>query len=233
MSDLSSAGLFAVAAATSLASSWLLVSRLGRIGARLGLSEALLGMLTALAADAPEITAAVTALGRHDHSVGTGIAIGSNVFNLAALLGLAGVVAGQIALHRRVILLSGVVAVWISAACLVVVVGVISPAAGLVVVLAALLPYLALLGMGHREASARSASTAWSQLAGGRGSRGGAGARGRNSSASRAREGRRNGGYRRRRRRRCERRDGAHSYEAGRRTTLSPESWSAVSSSPR
>jgi cation:H+ antiporter len=133
VSDLSSAGLFAIAAATSLASSWLLVSRLGRIGARLGLSEALLGMLTALAADAPEITAAVTALSRHDHSVGTGIAIGSNVFNLAALLGLAGVVAGQIALHRRVILLSGVVAVWISAACLVVVVGVISPAVGLVV----------------------------------------------------------------------------------------------------
>ena len=57
-------------------------------------------MLTALAADAPEITAAVTALGRHDHSVGTGVAIGSNVFNLAALLGLASVVAGQIALHR-------------------------------------------------------------------------------------------------------------------------------------
>jgi cation:H+ antiporter len=151
VSDLSSAGLFAIAAATSLASSWLLVSRLGRIGARLGLSEALLGMLTALAADAPEITAAVTALGRHDHSVGTGVAIGSNVFNLAALLGLAGVVAGQIALHRRVILLSGVVAVWISAVCLVVVVGVISPAVGLVAVLAALLPYLALLGMGRRR----------------------------------------------------------------------------------
>lgn len=151
MSDLSSAGLFAIAAVTSLASSWLLVSRLGRIGARLGLSEALLGMLTALAADAPEITAAVTALGRHDHSVGTGVAIGSNVFNLAALLGLAGVVAGQIALHRRVILLSGVVAVWISGVCLVVVVGVISPAVGLVAVLATFLPYLALLGMSRRR----------------------------------------------------------------------------------
>ena len=108
-------------------------------------------MLAALAADAPEITAAVTALGRHDQSVGTGVAIGSNVFNLAALLGLAGVVAGQIALHRRVILLSGVVAVWISAACLVVVAGVVSPAVGLVAVLVALLPYVALLGMGRRR----------------------------------------------------------------------------------
>lgn len=46
-----------LAAAVSLSTSWLLVSRLERIGARVGLSEALLGMVAALAADAPEITA--------------------------------------------------------------------------------------------------------------------------------------------------------------------------------
>lgn len=43
------------------------------VGTRLGLSEALLGMLAALAADAPEITAAVTALVRHDQRVGDGV----------------------------------------------------------------------------------------------------------------------------------------------------------------
>ena len=83
------------------------------MGARLGLSEALLGLLAALAADAPEITAAVTALVRHDQRVGAGVVIGSNVFNLAALLGFSAVVAGQIALHRRVIELAGGVALWI------------------------------------------------------------------------------------------------------------------------
>ena len=147
MSDALLAGLFVVAAATSLASSWLLVSRLVRIGARLGFSEAILGMVAALAADAPEITSAVTALSKHQHTVGAGVAIGSNVFNLAALLGLSAVVAGQIALHRHVIVLGGAVAVWLSGACLVVVVGVVSPVVALVAALAAFLPYLAILAV--------------------------------------------------------------------------------------
>ena len=87
---------FLAAAAVSMATSWVLVSRLERVGARLGLSEALLGLLAALAADAPEITVAVSALVRHRARTGTGVAIGSNVFNLAALLGLSAVVAGRI-----------------------------------------------------------------------------------------------------------------------------------------
>ena len=103
--------VFLVAATVSLAASWVLVSRLERVGARLGLAEALLGMLAALAADAPEITAAVTALAGHHARIGAGVVIGSNVFNLAALLGLSAVLAGEIALHRRVIALEGVVAV--------------------------------------------------------------------------------------------------------------------------
>ena len=82
------APLFLLAACVSLATSWLLVSRLERVGERLGLSEALLGMVAALAADAPEITSAVTALLTHQQRVGAGVVIGSNVFNLAALLGL-------------------------------------------------------------------------------------------------------------------------------------------------
>ena len=87
--------VFCVAAAVSLATSYLLVTRLERIGERLGLSEALLGLVAALAADAPEITSAVSALAQHQQKVGAGVIIGSNVFNLAALLGLGGVVAGS------------------------------------------------------------------------------------------------------------------------------------------
>src|SRR5438477_5996838 len=81
--------LFALSAAVSLGTSWVLVSRLERVGLRLGLSEALLGMLAALAANAPEITAAVAALAGGHTRIGAGVALGSNVFNLAALLGLA------------------------------------------------------------------------------------------------------------------------------------------------
>lgn len=149
MSDLSLAVLFVAAGAISLASSWLLVSRLGRIGARLGLSEALLGMVTALAADAPEITAATAALVRHDHSVGAGVTIGSSVFNLAALLGLSAVVAGRIDVHRRVVLLSGLLATWIALASVAVVVGAVPPVAALAGVLVVFLPYLGALGFGR------------------------------------------------------------------------------------
>jgi cation:H+ antiporter len=81
---------FVIGAAVSLGTSWVLVVRLERVGERLGLSEALLGMIAALAADAPEITASVTALVHHQRTVSAGVVIGSNVFNLAALLGLGG-----------------------------------------------------------------------------------------------------------------------------------------------
>lgn len=143
--------VFGVAAAVSLAASYLLVTRLERIGERLGLSEALLGMVAALAADAPEITSAVTALAQHQQKVGAGVIIGSNVFNLAALLGLGGIVAGGIALHRRVVTLGGIIALWVAAVCLVTITGTIPPAAGLAAVLAVLVPYVVLLGAGARR----------------------------------------------------------------------------------
>src|SRR6266566_2813029 len=138
--------LFAAGAAVSLAASWLLVSRLERLGERAGFSEAWLGLVAALAADAPEITAAVTALARGQASVGAGVVIGSNVFNLAALLGLAALVAGRIAFHRRVVLLGGVPAVWV-AAVTVLTVTVLAPWAGLVLTVAILGPYVTVLGM--------------------------------------------------------------------------------------
>jgi cation:H+ antiporter len=155
--------VFALGTIVSLGASWMLVVRLERVGARLGLSEALLGMLAAFAADAPEITAAVTALIRHARSVGAGVVIGSNVFNLAALLGLSAVVAGEIALHRRVIELGGAVALWISAVCLVVVLGAASPLVGLLLALAALGPYLAILGARHQRLAQLRLPSTWTR----------------------------------------------------------------------
>jgi cation:H+ antiporter len=152
---------FALAAAVSLGASWRLVVSLERVGARLGLSEALLGMLAALAADAPEITASITALAHNDRRIGAGVVIGSNVFNLAALIGLAALIAGRIALHRRVIELAGAVALWISAVTLATVTGALSPAAGLVVVLAVFVPYVTLLGIGRERVSRLRLPAAW------------------------------------------------------------------------
>ena len=139
--------LFCAAVAASLAASWLLVSRLERLGERAGFSEAWLGLVAALAADAPEITSAVTALARGQASVGAGVIIGSNVFNLAALLGLSAVVAGWIGFHRRVVVLAGMPAVWVAAVCLLTVAAVVAPAAGLALTAVVLVPYVVVLGM--------------------------------------------------------------------------------------
>ena len=142
--------VFLAGALVSLGMSWVLVSRLERLAERAGLSEGLLGVIAALAADAPEITSAVTALAHHQQRVGAGVVLGSNVFNLAALLGLGAVVAGRIALHRHVVVLGGVVSVWIAGACVLVVLGLLSPVAGIVVAGLVFVPYLITLGMDGR-----------------------------------------------------------------------------------
>ena len=141
---------FVVGAVVSLATSWILVSRLERAGERLKLSEALLGMVAAVAADAPEITASITALAHHQATIGAGVVLGSNVFNLAALLGLGAVVAGRIRLHRKVVVFSGTVAMLVAVTCLFSVGGRLSAGAGLAIVLAILVPYTVLLGA-HRS----------------------------------------------------------------------------------
>ncbi len=141
---------FALGASVSLVMSWVLVTRLERVGERFGLSEALLGMVAALAADTPEITASVTAIAHQERAVGAGVVIGSNVFNLAALLGLGALVAGGFGLHRRVVLLNGAIAIWVALVCLITVSGLVSPVGGLILVLIVLLPFLLLLGSYRR-----------------------------------------------------------------------------------
>ncbi|MGN6170392.1 MAG: hypothetical protein ACTHQQ_19810, partial [Solirubrobacteraceae bacterium] len=155
--------VFLAGAGVSLGTSWLLVSRLERIGARLGLTEGLLGLLAALAADAPELTAAVTALAGHQAQIGAGVVIGSNVFNLAALLGLGAMVAGTIALHRRVIELEGVVALAVAAVCVIVVLEVIVPSVGLVAVLAVLTPYAFVLAVSPNRLSRLGLPRTWTK----------------------------------------------------------------------
>jgi cation:H+ antiporter len=150
VSQIASCAAFVIGAAVSLATSWLLVSRLERVGERFGLTEALLGLVAALAADAPEITASITALVHHQPTIGAGVVLGSNVFNLAALLGLGAVVAGHIALHRKVVVLSGVVAMAIGAGCLLSVGKQLPAGGGLAVVLAVFVPFVILLGA-HRR----------------------------------------------------------------------------------
>ncbi|MGC2485742.1 MAG: hypothetical protein WA359_05835 [Acidimicrobiales bacterium] len=138
---------FIVGALVSLAFSWVLVSRLERVGERVGLSEALLGVIAALAADAPEITSSISAISQHQREIGSGVVIGSNLFNLAALLGLGAIVSGFIALHKRVVIFGGCVALWIALCCLATTLRAISVPEGLGASLIVLLCYFLILGL--------------------------------------------------------------------------------------
>lgn len=133
---------FAAAAIVSLGASGVLVSRLERVGERLHLTEAMLGLVAALAADGPEISAAVTAIVRRQAAVSIGVILGSNAFNLAALLGLSALVAGRIRFHRRVLLLEGTVALAMVALVVSVILRIVSPVFGVVLALVVLVPYV-------------------------------------------------------------------------------------------
>jgi hypothetical protein len=78
----------------------------------------------------------------------------SNVFNLAALLGIGAIVAGTIALHRKVVVLGGVVALWIAVCCVATATDVLPIIAGLVVESAMLMAYVIVLGI-RRDVLAR------------------------------------------------------------------------------
>lgn len=135
--------VFIAAAGASLGASALLVHRLEMFAARLGVSEAILGLVSALCANSPEITSAIAALVQGQHDLGVGVVLGSNVFNLAALLGLGALIAGSIQLHRPAIVLTGAVGAWVVLCALVVVGGGFNPAWGLLAVLVVLVPYIA------------------------------------------------------------------------------------------
>jgi cation:H+ antiporter len=140
--------VFVLAAAASLGASGILVVRLERIAKRYGLTETALGLLAALAADAPEISSSVTALIHHDQGVGVGIVVGSNLFNLATLLGLASVLASPLVLGRALTLVEGIPAVALAVISACMLARWISPVFAFVAVLVVVTPYIALAVLG-------------------------------------------------------------------------------------
>jgi cation:H+ antiporter len=136
--------LFLGSFALSVASSVVLARQLDRIGVRLGMTEALVGFVTALGADAPEISSAVTAVARGHEDTGVGVVLGSNVFNLAALLGLSAVLSGGVRIHPHGLVLNGGVAIAVAAIGSALVLGWTGPVASMLLALAVFVPYLVL-----------------------------------------------------------------------------------------
>lgn len=145
MSTLLAIVVFIAGLATSLGASEVLVNGLGRLGSKLGLASGLLGLLVALGADGPEISSAITALLSGAKDVGVGVILGSNLFNLAALLGLSVVVAGRLDFRRVLLTLDGGVALLSTGAIGLLLFGWLPPGAVIVVLAAIVIPYVFLL----------------------------------------------------------------------------------------
>ena len=105
----------------------------------------MVGLVTALGADAPEIASAVIGIMGGHNDLGLGVIFGSNIFNLAALLGIGAIVAGRIRVGRPGILLNGAVAFWITGVSAAQAVGLLAPFLSIILAVTALLPYIAVL----------------------------------------------------------------------------------------
>src|SRR5215475_14561678 len=142
--------VFLVSIAVMLGAAAVFAARLDHIGLRLGLPEALLGLLTALAADAPELASAVTALLASRHAVAVGVVIGASAFNLAAMLGLSAVITARIRARHETLELEAFVGLWMIGVTTLVAAGAVGGALGIVLVAVVAVPYVTLLATGPR-----------------------------------------------------------------------------------
>jgi cation:H+ antiporter len=106
--------LFVASLAATLYAASVFADRLDHLGERLGLPEGLLGLLTAAGADAPELATAIVALSTGAKGTGFGVVVGSNVFNIAAMIGLSAIVSGAVTIDRDALALEGGVALAIT-----------------------------------------------------------------------------------------------------------------------
>ena len=142
MSGLDAGLLFLASFILTALSSIVLSRRIEQIGKWLRMSESMLGIVAALGADAPEISSAITALRNGQHDLGLGIVLGSNIFNLAALLGLSALLSGRVRVQRRSLLLNGAIAVVIMALTTAQLYGLLSAVWALSLIAVVMIPYV-------------------------------------------------------------------------------------------
>ena len=152
MGVVAAVALFVVSLVVTLVAAATFARRLDRLGAKFGLSEMSIGLLTALAADGPEVSSALVALIKGSHDASVGVIVGSNTFNLAAMVGVSVLLAGAVSVARKTLLLEGAVGVAVTAIVIALLLGWL-PAAAAVILLACVLgPYLILVLGGYERA---------------------------------------------------------------------------------
>ena len=146
--------IFALCLALVVISSIVLSTALDRVGAWLRFSAGLLGIVTALGTDSPEITSAITALTSGNREVGLGLILGSNLFNLASLLGLSAVVAGGVRARAAVIVFNGGAGLAVLVVAALLIGGVIDGALCLSLMGLIFVPYVAVSSLHPRQVEA-------------------------------------------------------------------------------
>jgi cation:H+ antiporter len=143
--------LFLASLSATLVAARLFARRLDQLGRRFGFPEALVGLLTALAADGPEISSALFALVKGEHGVSVGVLVGSNAFNLAAMIGLSGLLVGSVRISRDTLLLEGLSSACVMLIGVAVLVGWLAPAVAVSLTACVLIPYVLIVSGASRS----------------------------------------------------------------------------------
>lgn len=147
MLDWNTLAIFVASVAVMSWASVHMAAALESICTRLRFSDGLLGIVTALGADAPEICSAIAALLSSHHELGLGVVIGSNIFNLAGLLGLSALVAGRVAIGRQGLWFNGGTSLIVSVIVLAMILQWISVGFSLLLLALVLVPYVTLTAL--------------------------------------------------------------------------------------
>jgi len=156
--------VFVVSLAATLFAAAVFAERLDVLGHRLELPEALIGVLTAVAADAPELSSAVVALATGASAVGIGVVVGSNVFNLAAMLGLSAIVVGRVRLAPEALALEGGVALLVTVVVTLLAFGALPAWAAVLLCALVLVPYVIVVSVAEGDRPARLSPRNWRHL---------------------------------------------------------------------
>lgn len=151
MASAAAVPLFLASLSATLVAARLFARRLDQLGRRFGFPEALVGLLTALAADGPEISSALFALVKGEHGVSIGVLVGSNAFNLAAMIGLSGLLIGSVRISRDTLLLEGLSSACVMLIGVAVLVGWLAPAVAVSLTACVLIPYVLIVSGASRS----------------------------------------------------------------------------------
>jgi cation:H+ antiporter len=152
MSSVVAVPLFLASLVVTLAAARSFAQRLDGIGTRFGLPEAVIGLLTAVAADGPEISSALVALAKGAHTTSVGVLVGSNAFNLAAMIGVSALLTGCVWLSRRDLAPEGALCAAITLIAAAVLLRWLGPVPGAVLTAAVIVPYAWWLREAERHA---------------------------------------------------------------------------------